>query len=66
MFRQQILESVLVDRMGVPTAHLHQLDPTPARQALDLGAQQRNAPRLPVFVHEAHGHATSSIREASE
>ena len=65
IFRQQILEAMLVNGVGVSATHLHELYPPPVRQALDLSAQTRDTARLTVLINESHRHATASIRIAS-
>src|SRR5487761_854025 len=61
--REVILEAVLVDRVGVPAAHLHELVLAPGlAKRRYLRGERTGLLRVTIFVHEPHcPHATSRL-----
>ena len=52
--RQDLLDSVAVDGMGMPAAYLHELELLVARQALDLGKEQLGHDGVAILIHKFH------------
>ncbi len=49
-----MLNTMAVDGVRVPAAHLHELEVVVTRQRRDLGNQRPRCGRVPVLVDEAH------------
>ena len=52
--RQELIEAVLVDRVRVPAAHLHELAPVPGGELLDAPQEGGDQSRIAVLVDVFH------------